>query len=1002
MKKQISFFLALIIVLTALLSVPLNVSAESLYIRKIVSVVYDDSGSMWGDKKMQANYAMQAFCGMLNSEDQLYITFMSSPHRAQKIDLSAGSIQRSIDEIRTHTSQGGTPYEAVETAYEELSRVQDSNPNTQYWLVVITDGAFNEYQDALEKAEAKGEDAFNAELARAGEDLTGKIEKFADSTMPNGSKPQITFMTIGPDVVAPKADAQKGIYNYEAPTPDDIVDTMSAMADRISGRTRLTKNDMKKVDANTVEISSDIPLLNIAVLVQNSAGKVKKVVYSNEVEIPISRNVYLKAVHPDNSTTTMIGGAALLGDSQNPIGKGTYRITFEDAVNLDNVDILYEPALEMRMTITHNGQTVTDYNQLDNSMEGDEISISCQVYEMGTDNVIDPSLLPPGTNYRIEVYEDGKQVAQSTGKDMTLSSHTLKNLLTELVASLEIAGFNPINYSIRFTPSVYVDPTVYTVQGALKNDVDGVKFKEIASNKDLSVVFTVLGDGNAVTDLDKVKELDPQITVSPDGNAGTIDFAKDGTVVFTPNAAASPNGGKSNFEVTVTCTLNNGESATQTYKVLMPEYQVVAVAPENNLKSIRLDQLSSNQKEHLVFQVCEDGVPITDVDVVKSLNPQITVSPQGNGGSTIFENDGTIIFTPNAGSVPASASGSYDVTVTCTLEEGQSASQSFTVLISDYQVVPVGSDGSITKTEFYQNKIGASFYITKDGVQLKKADVESGLYTYLNEEYANLKTEITVAADGTIKIVPYSEEKYELTFWRWWTNWWHYFSLPGEDVVATLNHSYGTGSVTIEVVEEDLVYQILNVYLPLILECAILAFLIWWVYAILAKPKFLPDAALYVGYLDFGGKPGNRFHEISSIEEITLAKYNKLKYRWKPTLNTTTIFIDKDIYIAAGYGGSILCKSAIWYKGDIRPKQRLLVELDNPTQVKSYVSDHDALKIQILSPYDGNSVQPVETIDGPKDENYYVHTDLANIAVIDGIETIESGTIFAYAIRRDN
>ena len=72
MKKILSVFVAVtyIIAAAAALCLPLSVSAESFYIRKIVSVVYDDSGSMEGDKWAYANYAMQAFCGMLNSEDQ--------------------------------------------------------------------------------------------------------------------------------------------------------------------------------------------------------------------------------------------------------------------------------------------------------------------------------------------------------------------------------------------------------------------------------------------------------------------------------------------------------------------------------------------------------------------------------------------------------------------------------------------------------------------------------------------------------------------------------------------------------------------------------------------------------------------------------------------------------------------------------------------------------------------------------------------------------------------
>ncbi len=77
-------------------------TAESMYIRKIVSVVYDDSGSMRSqDRWANANYAMQMFCGMLNSEDQLYVTYMHrsqsiSGYTPEKIDLSAVGIQAKL------------------------------------------------------------------------------------------------------------------------------------------------------------------------------------------------------------------------------------------------------------------------------------------------------------------------------------------------------------------------------------------------------------------------------------------------------------------------------------------------------------------------------------------------------------------------------------------------------------------------------------------------------------------------------------------------------------------------------------------------------------------------------------------------------------------------------------------------------------------------------------------------------------------------------------------
>ena len=99
-------------------------------------------------------------------------------------------------------------------------------------------------------------------------------------------------MGIG-GVLAPDQNEKKGIYTFNAKNAGDIVDTMAEMADRISGRTRLMKSDIKQVDGKTVEISSAIPLLNIAVLVQGTKAKITGANHGNEVQIPVTRNVAL-------------------------------------------------------------------------------------------------------------------------------------------------------------------------------------------------------------------------------------------------------------------------------------------------------------------------------------------------------------------------------------------------------------------------------------------------------------------------------------------------------------------------------------------------------------------------------------------------------------------------------------------------------------------------------------------------------------------------------------
>ena len=247
-------------------------------------------------------------------------------------------------------------------------------------MVVITDGAFDECNSMSNDKKKRF--------------LNENFKDYTESVMPNGTNPQVTFLGIG-DVVSPDEDQSKGIFTCAASNASGIIGAMSDMADRISGRTRLQKNDIKKIDDKTIQVSSSIPLLNIAVFAQGSQAKVTKAVYSNETSIPISRNVSLS--YPGYSD--LFGGAFLLGDSKNVIGSGTYNITFDKNIDLDDVIILFEPALEMRMTITVNGKEISDYSELDNVMENDKVSVSCKIYEMGTDTEVDPSLMPPGTKF---------------------------------------------------------------------------------------------------------------------------------------------------------------------------------------------------------------------------------------------------------------------------------------------------------------------------------------------------------------------------------------------------------------------------------------------------------------------------------------------------------------------------------------------------------------------------------------------------------------------------
>ena len=116
--------------------------------KKIISVVYDDSGSMAGERWTYANYSLQTLTSLLNTQDELYVTYMSDPSDAKKISLT--DIQDSVDKIRDKEDSHNTPEESIDTAVGKLESIKGTDATTQYWLIIMTDGAINEMSNESE------------------------------------------------------------------------------------------------------------------------------------------------------------------------------------------------------------------------------------------------------------------------------------------------------------------------------------------------------------------------------------------------------------------------------------------------------------------------------------------------------------------------------------------------------------------------------------------------------------------------------------------------------------------------------------------------------------------------------------------------------------------------------------------------------------------------------------------------------------------------------------
>ena len=888
MKKIAKVMLTAVIMLAVALTSVYNLStvaeAESLYIKKVVSVVFDDSGSMQnptnGDPNRypSANYAMQSFCGMLNSEDQLFITYMSKAHTdpanaTESIDLSPGKIQGSIDAIANHSAGGQTPFSAVEIAYEKLKSVNDPNPNTQYWLVIITDGDFNS----------------GADMPYTPEVLSSKCNYFASQVMPNGTNPQITFMAIGSSIARPTENIEKGIYVYTAKSdnPANIKNTMSSIADRISGRTRLNTSDIKLVNENTVRVSSEIPLLNIVTFAQGTDAVITEVKTSSGGKIDISRAATLKY----GNDVALRGSTTLIGDSQSVIPSGTYDIVFNKSIALENVIVLFEPALETRVTFKLNGREVAP-SALADSHDGDKVSVSCKIYELGTDKEISPSLLPSDTEYSIIIYENGAVASQALGQDLTLSDYTLKEIDTKIVASVAIKGFNPISYTARFTPKEHVYVPTYTVSAETEGASSSLKYDDIATNDSFKVIFKFFAD----------------------------------------------------------------------------------------------------------------GVQITSEDEVRALAPVITTSILGNSGSVEYTSDGRIIFTPNAASAPQNADGSYDVDVSCAISNGAVAAKSYTVLLAEYELVAVPQTGSIVKTQFFGNGTGASFYVTKDGVKLKKSELNGDFTAAISGAHSNLLLKVEVAGDGTVTVTPYSEEERDMNLFGWLFNCWYYWGLSEDAVEITLSHKLGSASSSIAVVGEEQDYINKNVITPLIVEIIILillAILAAWIYVVVTKPKYHVGTKLYVGSIRYFNVAREHSHILSDFSEVDLSEFNKIK-RGNGRLKFKR---EADVVSAGGIrikverGGGITCMMSMeipWYGvSDIISTNGVIYE--SPQEIHRYfLSGESDLCINEIGVLDFNEISTEGgryiRVTYPNEAKYIIVPE--EMMDVKGRRVIASGVIF--------
>jgi len=439
--------------------------------KKIISVVYDDSGSMAGERWVYANYAMQALTALLNEQDELYITYMSQPEKSVPVKID--NIEGAVKDIREWSQSGGTPGEALDTAKEVLDGITESDVSTQFWLVIMTDGAIS--MDS---------------------DLQNKMDSFKGVAMSNGDSLKVVYLGMGDSAEPVKAYEDGGLYSYMSQDNGTITDTMGEVANLVSGRT--TADQVTQEDDYTVSFQSSLPLYSISVLSQQSAAAVKSA-KSDEETLNIKRNIALDAKEPFQGTDfTLYGNAAVINKEDfsgtgQVIPKGTYTITFSEKVDINSLVVQYEPAIGLKAVITRSGIVIDDISVLGS---GDKVDIAIRPVVPGTDDAIDVKDLPDQVSWRIEYEVDGTMVESADGVQLTdVMIQEGGNIVRGI---MQIPGYAPSVREIGFdiTEIVYnlgIDAEQPEPLTYLRGDLTG------GSEEGGSLVFRITNDGTALS-----------------------------------------------------------------------------------------------------------------------------------------------------------------------------------------------------------------------------------------------------------------------------------------------------------------------------------------------------------------------------------------------------------------------------------------------------------------------------------------------------------------------
>ncbi len=377
-----------------------------------IAVVFDNSGSMYNDQSWcRAKYAMEIFASMLDysNGDVLKIfpmwevttdgTMPSSGGSYSAIEIRNSADINKISNMYT-VRPSNTPFAPVSEAFQALQ----ASAAQEKWLIVLTDGKFNE--------EGRGQSAAI--------DLQSRLSQLASSAV------KVQYLGIGS---AEQLVSDESRFFYSMKSSDtSLKEDLINVCNTIFQRSVLPE---KYINQNNIRL--DLSMSNVIVFAQGADARI------NGLKGPDGNNAAIKLDSGQRRYSEISAGGSYTNASIDyslagqvitfgECPKGEYTL---DCSGAEAIQVFYEPNVDISITMTNSDGQDVDYEN--EELSPGEYSMNYTLVDAITgDDVINSELMGNGVTFESKIRSsDGTETAFENGGTVELKPDDAAQIIIE-------------------------------------------------------------------------------------------------------------------------------------------------------------------------------------------------------------------------------------------------------------------------------------------------------------------------------------------------------------------------------------------------------------------------------------------------------------------------------------------------------------------------------------------------------------------------------------------